>query len=269
MPVPSGIHAASVHKIPWTPILLSPRVWLDATLSGITKDGSNQVSQWNDLSGNGRHATQPTALRGPIHDAANNWMAFSATARFFTAGANPGYLPSGNNAWTYACVFRFPVMPTGATTIITIYRQGNRANNTYTDFGVGMYGGPFNRFFFSHYGFDASGTQLPVINTDYIWINTYDPAVGRRLYINGNTTPDESNAYVSQNLPASSTERSMGADIASTELRGESRQRSALAFDGALTQTNRQLLEGYLAHKWGLQANLMVGHPYRDNPPYL
>jgi hypothetical protein len=31
--------------------------------------------------------------------------------------------------------------------------------------------------------------------------------------------------------------------------------------------TDRQIVEGYLAHKWGLQGSLPSGHPYKTNPP--
>jgi hypothetical protein len=37
--------------------------------------------------------------------------------------------------------------------------------------------------------------------------------------------------------------------------------------DGSLTTTNRELTEGYLAWKWGQQAKLPAGHPYKNNPP--
>ena len=39
--------------------------------------------------------------------------------------------------------------------------------------------------------------------------------------------------------------------------------------NSALSTTNRQLIEGYLAWKWGLQANLPIDHPYKNNPPTL
>jgi hypothetical protein len=35
----------------------------------------------------------------------------------------------------------------------------------------------------------------------------------------------------------------------------------------ALSLAERQRLEGYAAHKWGLAANLPGDHPYRDEPP--
>jgi hypothetical protein len=34
-----------------------------------------------------------------------------------------------------------------------------------------------------------------------------------------------------------------------------------------ITITNRQKLEGYLAHKWGLTANLPSDHPYKTVAP--
>lgn len=38
--------------------------------------------------------------------------------------------------------------------------------------------------------------------------------------------------------------------------------------DGAGTaQTDREAIEGYLAHKWGFEANLPTGHPYKSSPP--
>ncbi|MFM6311687.1 MAG: hypothetical protein ACKPGB_26160, partial [Dolichospermum sp.] len=34
-----------------------------------------------------------------------------------------------------------------------------------------------------------------------------------------------------------------------------------------ITSANRQLVEGYLAWKWGLTANLANNHPFKFNPP--
>jgi hypothetical protein len=40
-------------------------------------------------------------------------------------------------------------------------------------------------------------------------------------------------------------------------------------FSTVLNSVQRQAMEGYLAWKWGLQANLPVGHPYYSAPPAL
>jgi hypothetical protein len=41
-----------------------------------------------------------------------------------------------------------------------------------------------------------------------------------------------------------------------------------LFYSGALTTVQRQVLEGYLGWKWGRQADLPVGHPYKNSAPY-
>ena len=38
-------------------------------------------------------------------------------------------------------------------------------------------------------------------------------------------------------------------------------------YNVVLTTTQIQLIEGYLAWKWGLQANLPSGHPYKSASP--
>ncbi len=40
-----------------------------------------------------------------------------------------------------------------------------------------------------------------------------------------------------------------------------------LIISGAVSTLNRQKIEGYLAHKWGLTANLPAGHPYKTVGP--
>ena len=38
--------------------------------------------------------------------------------------------------------------------------------------------------------------------------------------------------------------------------------------DGDLGGTQRQIIEGYLAHRWGLTGNLDAGHPYKTTDPF-
>jgi hypothetical protein len=40
-----------------------------------------------------------------------------------------------------------------------------------------------------------------------------------------------------------------------------------LVFHTAIDTATRQRVEGYLAHKWGLTANLPADHPYSITPP--
>jgi hypothetical protein len=52
---------------PFDPLTLSPTIWLDGNdESTITKSVSDEISQWDDKSGNGNDATQGTVIQQPI-----------------------------------------------------------------------------------------------------------------------------------------------------------------------------------------------------------
>lgn len=73
-------------------------LWLKADF-GITKDGSNKVSQWKDISGANQNATQSTSTYQPVYVASSinglpsltfsgsQWMQFPAGMKDFTNGA--------------------------------------------------------------------------------------------------------------------------------------------------------------------------------------
>lgn len=49
----------------FSPLSLSPALWFDASDISTITESSGAVSQWNDKSGNGRHATQATSSAQP------------------------------------------------------------------------------------------------------------------------------------------------------------------------------------------------------------
>lgn len=66
-----GLHYLTPLKnAGWTPLKLANLdKWYSAKRSTITKDGFNAVSQWNDLSPNGKHLVQVTASAQPTYEA--------------------------------------------------------------------------------------------------------------------------------------------------------------------------------------------------------
>jgi len=87
----------------FTPLSLSPELWLDASnVSTITESGG-AVSQWNDLGPNGRHFTQAVAVDQPTTGSAtiNGLNAISfRTSRRYLQGSNASdwfFLSSGSN----------------------------------------------------------------------------------------------------------------------------------------------------------------------------
>jgi hypothetical protein len=79
--------------------VIAPALWLDASdTSTITLDGSNNVSEWRDKSGNGRHSTQATALSRPAYTPAavngRNAITFDAVDDFLSC-----YNAAGPATW--------------------------------------------------------------------------------------------------------------------------------------------------------------------------
>lgn len=97
--------------MPVNPRLLRPRpssgfdpksisglaVWFDASVSSSVTLNSGNVSQWNDLSGNGRHATQATAGNQPSYSTAalngRNVVVAQDSSRFLKTGSFQAGLP--------------------------------------------------------------------------------------------------------------------------------------------------------------------------------
>ena len=60
-----GIPATHGNIAGFTPLELSPALWLDASDTSTITEVSGAVSQWDDKSGNGNNATQATAAAQP------------------------------------------------------------------------------------------------------------------------------------------------------------------------------------------------------------
>ena len=54
-------------------------------------------------------------------------------------------------------------------------------------------------------------------------------------------------------------------DLVGNEFQGEIAE--ILVFDKEVNSVTRLKIEGYLAHKWGLNQGLLPSHPYYDSPP--
>lgn len=112
-PLPIGkLGKAGIINARSSPLKFRPALWLDAAdTATITKTGS-AVSQWNDKSGNGFHATQGTSTNQPKSDISRlnglNAITFS-TDDFFV-------LPSG----VYS-------IPAGDSTVFSVFKSSTTA----------------------------------------------------------------------------------------------------------------------------------------------
>jgi hypothetical protein len=240
-------------------------VWLDAAdLSTITI--ATGVSEWRDKSGNGSHATQATAANQPVYsqtgffglpgitfDGADDQLDISTTRMqntthgvfwvFIRRGAGTGdaYKPSVG-------------VLAGATDRGALHYVKN-SNNLGASYPY--YGGP------SLFSYDlGSGTAYN--NTDAQVMAFQSNVTGWGVWRNGSlegttigiAAPNTTNTgfiLASQNNPNRKSNITM-TEFILLETTGNRR---------------RQTVEGYLAHKWGLTANLPAAHPFKNRPPLI
>ena len=237
----------------WTPAQISTALWLDAAdASTITLNGST-VSQWNDKSGNGRNVSQPTASAQPTSNTRTlnglNVLDFNVDI----IGRSTPFVTI-NTPWLVYSVITF---------------DSFTGNPVY----IGLQGAQT-----THIGWSSNGN-----------IQFYNPATGvvglSGSVITANTPALVGVQYDTTNLTGIYNGAAQGspavtipADTALFNI-GSHASGASNYFDGAIGEivfiqstvslSNRQKLEGYLAWKWGLQANLPVGHPYKNAPPLL
>lgn len=250
----------------WTPTEIATALWLDAADAGTITDVSGAVSEWADKSGNGFVFDQVSAGNRPLYsatvnglsaltfDGSNDRLSYDATL-----GGSP--FPSGNGQYSVFVVAR----PHTVTSNKIMYSGGafGTANAAYL-FRV-QNNGQLNDGWWGNNL--ATGDSAVSANTPFLSAFTYDGA-GREIFVNGTseatdteTTKNTGNGFdligAGGNAPTSG-----GVD---SFFDGEICEIIVVA--GAPGTVTRQLVEGYLAWKWGLESDLPLGHPYKDAAP--
>jgi len=274
-----------VTKFPvWEPSVLLPSIWFDASDEATITEVGGFVSQWDDKSLNSYHVTQPTGSLQPLTGTrqlnGRNVIEFQGYASGLSqrglqrTDANMGSIIEGRtHPWSHIGVFASDWGVTEQPNYGGIFYLGRSGFSQsfiaqrYTNFSgdhldVYMYDGP---------GFSYRSESAPGLVTDpIIQFGSYDgvsPAFEH--YRNG----IDVNNQLGGSLPIPE-----GNDIALVNTLYVGRVQGSptnldgyigelLIFDYQLSTAGRQELEGYLAHKWGLTANLPGGHPYKTSPP--
>jgi len=254
---------------PWKLLGLFPLLWLDASDSeSLILDSEGNVEEWRDKSGGNRHATENTTSRRPTYISDYNGIVGiefdGVDDRFILPDeTRPGIT---DDALFYGLVF------TPYDTSVT-----NWARNI---IGCGRLASPGCTVFITtenrlRLEVAESGDRQSVRTvTDSLSNHTTHFAhVGRKInyeafaYVNGVS----STSTITTEAQWGSYEQRIG----DPEQVGSSS--SGDFYDGLLhevfildyypDENTLSKIEGYLAHKWGLTANLPSNHPYKDVAP--
>ncbi len=204
--------------------------WWDAT-RGITKDGSDRVSQWNDLSGQGNHVTQSSGSVKPL------WVAAASGTN-----SNPHLYFDGARQMASAAIGsvaqpRTQFVVTRATTAFgsTVVAMDGNASGTRSQ--IGHNGTDLRIFSGSTVGAAYSGYQSTTVYSAVFngassqsWANGTSIATGD-AGAHGWTGTTFGGTFVPGNFWVGNI-------------------CEGLVFSGALSASDRQAIEAYLTAKW-------------------
>jgi hypothetical protein len=243
----------------WTPANISTALWLDAADASTITTVSGNVSEWRDKSGNGRHFSQATTGDRPVYatNALNskNVINFASTDSLIRVAAIP-FNDLGNNS--LYIVGNLTGRSDQYNVALVITRAANRSRAILFNYGganIGKWG--------TYISADAP-SPLGNVGVSYkISEMIADQATNTYLFYQDGTSQG-SNGVVNANSIFSATSY-IGNDPNNAWLQGNIAE--IIFCDEKNSDATRQQIEGYLAHKWGLTANLPSNHPYKSVAP--
>lgn len=248
----------------WSPLDIGSSLvlWLDADdAATVTLNGSS-VSQWNDKSANNNHVTQEVATNQPTYQisAINGKNALDCTDDLMTTSTNP-FGNTINDAFV-AVVYRVDAVTAGTLFSLTGFNDTTSRWQSHAPWSTG------------EVIFDCGGstTGTTRIRTNYGVVAGSILLAGFYCSVTDNVQQVWKNGslLVADNSGHSVTANgnvSIGGIMAVTPSYQNATIGEVVVINGTISEQNRQKLEGYLAHKWGLAENLSSSHPYKDSAP--
>ena len=197
------------------------------------------MSTWVDKSGNGKNLT---AVGTPTY--------VTASSSVFLNGSS--YLQNTNFSFTNHTLF-IVSLQTGTGPLYT---------NTSSTGNTGFFPIYSSTYYLVQSDSSWLNTTTPFVNgTTYIYSIQYDSLNNINVWSTGSSSP------VITGTAGTITRDSfiLGKRPTSDNMTGNVFE--VVQYNSDLGQTARQKVEGYLAWKWGLQASLPAGHPYKSAGP--
>ena len=254
--------APTTAAIPFIPsMLFNLTLWLDAADSDAFTLSGSSVDTWIDKSGRGNNATQATADSKPtrVSYGSLNAVDFDGTDDFLDTGKaiSNFFLNSSRSIFVVGLV----------RTVDT----NNTTNAYHNDAFLGDDGGYMSIYMrsagptvgsYNWTGANSIATTTFSLNTLTIFNYTLSSStLGIRLNGGNQVTAASGNTNVMTNPLDIGRQSNNNA----YNLNGQIME--MIIYSQDLTFTQRQVVEGYLAWKWGIQNNLPIGHPYKGQAP--
>lgn len=241
----------------WTPARITTELWLDASDSSTLTLVSGGVSQWNDKSGNARHATQSDASKRPtVSSAAQNGL----DVVLFDGSNDTLALPNITQSFGQSV---FAVVDT--TSIGTDFRNLLNRYAPSSPYPPALYVGGANTGGNAYkpvlfWGTSGQGLVVYPTTLQTAYVVEFRMASDSA----GITTDGGTETSVSHSFTALTYWTSICLDIAQQA----NIKLCELIIANGIDSSTRDKLFGYLNHKWGLASRLPGGHPYKSAAPF-
>ena len=260
----------------WSPALLRPAIWLDASdISTISIVGTG-VSEWRDKSGNNKNYAQSNSSLRPTYE----YTVPDANARFpgvpqlgvrFKNNISTQWMDNTSFAYTGNQMQMFSVHRNSSTEgaarysrVFSFSLNSSASDNANTDGLIVSYGITTNSVSVFRAGASIANSSANVNN---LWIiaNGRRSAGTGRIATNGGAYVTGTTSTANQNIGYSR----IGNDNAAGDSGMNGWICENLLYTTELSDAQCQIVEGYLAWKWGIVALLPATHPYRNRPPLI
>jgi hypothetical protein len=256
------VGASSKPGAAWTPTDLGSTLvmWLDASDSTTITESSGVVSQWNDKSGNGYNASQSSSTRRPSR---------------LTAELN------GKDVLDLAGRDYLTASVSTISTTVSIFAVAKPTTNWQNYgrlIGIKQAGVGFD---FNNIAFGRRTTLSAIFYEPYGKQGLLSTSVSTGTWyvlgsvMNGSSsliTRDGTTATATITGSYTNTPNEVWIGVSEHQKDGtgdawSSPVAEVVLINSALSSGDRERMEGYLAHKWGLSGSLPSGHPYKTTAP--
>jgi hypothetical protein len=226
------------------------QLWLDSTDSSTVSfsSGSN-VSQWRDKSGSSNHFSITNGTTSYISDNGMSVISFPSGA--IMSSANQITFTTSSAFYIVSRINSISGAGIGMLLGFTNINGADKSIRLYVSGTIGI----------SLLGTAGVGDGNELANNNYFVNGSFNPSFGSNVYLNvysiiGTVAP-QSGGTSFLTLSSSFMSRFFIGNIA-----------EFIYYPAGITNRQREQIEGYLAQKWGLQANLPAGSPGRTGVIY-
>ena len=244
---------------PFSPLDLDVKVFLMANDSAnFFLSSGTTIGEWYDLSGYNNYVDTATAGSAPT--LGTDEVVFSgSTKKLQTRYVAANWITEMNGAVETSQFVVFKTTNNSLTQMIL-----TNSNSTFS-YNPDLYIGGGNLI--SIHRPYSLATTTPIVNNTYYIAETDWELAGaspQRLWVDGILKATTTGAT---DLIGTNYEISIGTRPRNLNNPFKGAIKAVLIFNQKLNDSDRQKVEGYLAHQLGLLSNLPIGHPYKVTPP--